>query len=207
MREYRLPIKRIQLLSHAIDPSWAQSSAARKESGLCVCIARLEPRKGVDLLMKAWSTVHAENPDAKLVIVGSGMQEKMIDDMIARTNGSVRRISKMPFEELRNIIRSAEVDVCPAYLEGFGLAAAEAMTAGTAVIASNADGLRCLIEDGETGWLFPMGDGDALARTILDALQDNDARKRVADAAQRTAATRFERQAASDALCRAVMTR
>lgn len=183
MQTYHLDPTRVHLLPHAIDTDAWRAQNVSKEAGLCVCVARLEARKGVDVLVQAWAEVEKNMPHARLVIVGDGVLRTRIDRNIASL-AHIERHAALSFEKLRSLVQRAEVAVFPAHLEGFGLAAAEAMAAGTAVIASDADGLRSLIAHEETGILVPPGNPEALAQAIIHALHGKDLTQKIAHAGQ-----------------------
>jgi len=177
-------------------------SKDEKEEELCVCVARLEARKGVEVLMRAWPVILRAMPGARLILIGEGWLEPQIDTAIRRVGPSVKRIPQASAEELAEIVSRAEAVVCPSYLEGFGLAAAEAMRSGTAVVASDTDGLRNLIEHGKTGLLFERGNKDALAAAVIRCLQDEELRSNMVGTA-RTFSESFDEDRASAAFVRA----
>ncbi len=182
------------------------TASSPAEDRLCVCIARLEERKGVRVLLEAWHRVAAAVPDARLVLVGSGVQAERIDRMIASLQGgSVQRIASLPQAELDRLLHAAQVAVCPSFLEGFGLAAAEAMAAGIAVIASDVDGLRSLVDHERTGLLVPPGDAEALAAAIIRLLSDDALRARVGAAARVDVRARFDPAACGRAVVEAIV--
>ncbi len=189
---YGLNPNRIHVLPHAVDIEAWRGGEDKKEEGLCVCVARLERRKGVEVLLRAWSQIIARIPNARLVIVGRGYEKKKIDRLMQKAGGSVIRKESLLQEELRSLVACASVVVCPSHLEGFGLSAAEAMAAGTAIVASDCDGLRSLIRNNETGLLVTPGDPKALADGILRLLSDPKLRHRLAAAAQEEAKKRFD---------------
>lgn len=166
-RSYAIDAGKIRLCAQYVP---FEAPAARKNPGLCVCIARLEQRKGVIILLKAWREVSRVHPDAELVLIGDGILRNRIDRMIT-TLRNVRRIPSVSEEELRSTLARSAIAVCPSYLEGFGLAAVEAALAECAVVASDVDGLRNLFEHGRTALLVSPGDSAALSsalRTFLD---------------------------------------
>lgn len=174
VQEYGIAPEKIHLLPHAINLA-AWEFHGEKDSRLCVCVARLEKRKGVDALMKAWPLVIEKIPDAKLAIVGQGVQSKNIDAAIKNIGSSVVRHSSLSQKEIQSLVQRASIALCPAYLEGFGLAAAEAMAAQCCMIASDTDGLRNLIDE-RTGILVKAGDGAALADAMIHALSHENIR-------------------------------
>lgn len=170
-----------------------------KERGLCVCVARLEKRKGVDVLLRAWPLVRASCPEARLVIVGDGILRRKIDAFMKKQQ-NVTRVSALSDAEIRSLMGRAEVVVCPTYLEGFGLAAAEAMAAGAVVVGTDVDGLRSLIVHAKTGMLSPPGDWRTLARHMIEIVENDDARARMADRAKQEIHHRLVPDAAVDAV-------
>lgn len=201
---YHLDVRTVHLLPQIFSLAfWSEKSAEPRRPLHCVCVARLEARKGVETVVRAWSLVRSMLPSATLTIVGSGIQASRIDSYIAG-DPSIRRISGLESAELRTELRTASLALCPAYLEGFGLAAAEAMATGTPVIASDAEGLRSLLAHDRTGWLVPARDAEAWAAAIVRLLSDSALRERLAAAAAADIASRLERGAAEEALLAAL---
>lgn len=200
---YRVPSTTIVSLEHAVDDAWKKKPVHGKTKHFCVCVARLEARKGVETLVDAWPMVVDTIPDARLLIIGQGNRAAAIDAKIAQTRGIVR-IPSVLFPDLIEITQQAELSICPAYLEGFGLAAAEAMITGTAVVAAESEGLQCLIADHQTGLLAHPGNAAHLAATIIMALKQNQLRKEVTIAAQKKADTVFDETKTSAGLRAAI---
>lgn len=170
IRAYDIDPAIIDILPHAVSPSGIHK---KSEPLLCVCVARLEARKGVDVLLHAWPTILHHIPDAQLVIVGDGIERNKIDRLITQTL-NVRRCASLSQHELDHLLACAAVAFCPAYLEGFGLACAEAMAAGCCVIASDTDGLRSLVKHETNGLLVLPGNSSALADAAVRVLSDAD---------------------------------
>ena len=166
---------------------------------MCVLRGRLDRRKGISILLRAWVLLQTYQYTSilihlpRLVIVGNGRLRRRTDRMIARLP-SVSRVPSLPQEELVRLVQRAEIVVCPSYLEGFGLVCAEAMAAGTAVVASDCDGLQSLIRQGERGWLVPAGDPVALADGIITLLRDVALRERMTESAYAYIRRSFGRQ-------------
>ena len=206
LQQYDVPQAKLALLPQLLDvAAWSFSLPPTtyhlqpKESGLCVFIGRLDRRKGISILLRAWVLLQTYQYTSilihlpRLVIVGNGRLRRRTDRMIARLP-SVSRVPSLPQEELVRLVQRAEIVVCPSYLEGFGLACAAAMAAGTAVVASDCDGLRSLIRHGETGWLVPPGDPVALADGIITLLRDVALRERMTESAYAYIRRSFGRQ-------------
>ncbi|MEO5510351.1 MAG: glycosyltransferase family 4 protein [Longimicrobiales bacterium] len=165
---------RVRVIYNGID---AAAIAAAPPAGLPVpahsttvgFIARLETRKGVLDLLDAWPAVVAAQPKAHLVIAGRGPLEQEV----------ARRVLQMVNahflgyrSDVANILNSVDILAMPSHWEGFGLVAAEAMAAGTPVVAANASSLPELIDDGVEGILVPPRDPGALADAIARLVRD-----------------------------------
>ena len=133
---------------------------------------RLSPEKGILELVDA-ADGHS------LVVAGDGP----LRDRVPQALGW------LPREELEPLYARAAVVACPSHREGFGVACAEAMAHGRAVVASDVGGLRDLVADGETGVLVPPRDVAALRSALERVLADRDLRRRLgAKARERVAA-------------------
>ena len=105
-------------------------------------------------------------PDVRLMIAGEGPQRKEIESLLAklRLGDRVRMLGFV--SDVRALLSAADLFVMPSRWEGFGLAAAEAMSAGLPVIAARAAGLRELVVDGQTGILVEADEAEEVARSI-----------------------------------------
>jgi glycosyltransferase involved in cell wall biosynthesis len=91
--------------------------------------------------------------------------------------------------------------------EGLGFSPLEALACGVPVVAASVGGLRDTIRDGDTGWSYPVGDADALARALRETLDDPvEARRRAMRGREMVCAT-YERSLVFDALLDALAPR
>jgi glycosyltransferase involved in cell wall biosynthesis len=94
-------------------------------------------------------------------------------------------------DDAENLLCALDVFVSASETESFGLAIAEAMATGTAVVATATEGARELIEDQKTGLLVPIGDVERMAESIKVLLVDEDGRKRLGTQAKAAVNARF----------------
>lgn len=153
---------------------------------------RLSSWKGQDVAISAIATV----PQAHLVLVGSAMfDDGGFETMLRRdvvTRGISNRVHFMGFRsDVATLMAGVDMIVHASTApEPFGRVIAEAMMAGTPVIASAAGGAIEIVEDG-TGLLVPPGDADALAMAIRRVIDDPAAAAAMAGRARAMAVTRF----------------
>jgi|GEM_PF-174594 len=159
-------------------------------------VGELTPLKGQEEFLRAAIRILEQHQNAYFVIAGidhsRGKEnyarlERLIEEL--QLAERVRLVGWL--EDLAQLYCALDVFVSASQTESFGLAIAEAMASGTAVVATETEGARELIESGETGLLVPIGDVDKLAAAISSLLQDKGARARLGTAAEQTAQANF----------------
>lgn len=142
--------------------------AGRAEHPTIFCSASAdEPRKRVELLVRAFALVRRERRDARLVLSrprDRGLAQQLVD-------GGAELVDVDDREALALSNRQAWVAALPSYGEAFGLVLVEALACGTPVVASDEGALPEVVDRAEIGRLF-SGDGpEPLARALLDAFE------------------------------------
>ena len=142
-------------------------------------LGRLERRKGLMDLASAWRSIAAKLPNAELVIAGSGPDETEAKAILEDSP----RVHWLGFRtDVPSLLKAFDITVVASHWEGFGLVAAEALLAGSAVIAANASSLPEIITDGVHGRLVPPNDPLALGEAIVSLAADPEERSRLAEA-------------------------
>lgn len=169
---YGVAPERIDVIPPGVDATVFHASgrdAARARSGVdpgvmhIVFAGRIQPLKGPDVLLRALGELRRRRPDIKfhLTITGEQSGSTAMDlPALAEAEGLVGALAfrpPMPPARLAELFRSADVVVMPSLAESFGLVALEAQACGTPVIASKVGGLQDAVEDGESGYLVPLG--------------------------------------------------
>jgi phosphatidylinositol alpha-mannosyltransferase len=144
-----------------------------------------EPRKGMAVLLGALPALVEALPDVEVLVVGRGDEEELTQEVGALA-GHLRFLGLVNDAEKASAMASADVYCAPnTGGESFGIVLVEAMAAGTAVVASDLDAFRRVLEDGSAGRLVPVDDPAALAFALIDVLTDDVARRRYVDGAAR----------------------
>jgi glycosyltransferase involved in cell wall biosynthesis len=136
-----------------------------------LCVSRLSPEKGVDILVRAFDGVPGE-----LVLVGDGPDR----DRVAKLAGEhVRLLGRIERDELVRWYAAADAYVMPSRSETWGMAMQEAAAAGLPLIASEAAGAGYdLIEEGVNGIRVPVEDIEALRAALVHVAEDAELRGR-----------------------------
>jgi glycosyltransferase involved in cell wall biosynthesis len=164
-------------------------------------VGRLVEEKGILDLLQAATTVIEAIPNAQLLIVGPYDEEKpdALRPDVAERYGVA---ANCRFVGMRNdmpeLYALMDVLVLPSYREGFPRAPMEASAMGVPAMATDIRGCREAVVHGENGLLFPVGDADALAQSLIELLQDDERRARMGEAGRRIAEDRFDEQKVFD---------
>jgi phosphatidyl-myo-inositol dimannoside synthase len=188
-----IPAGKLTRLSPAVDPATfrpdpAGGAAIHARLGLAgrpvvVCVSRLVPRKGQDQLIRAWPEVRAHVPDAALLLVGSGSYDAALRRLADQTGvaDSIIFTGPVPFAELPAHYAAGDVFAMPCRtrrhgldVEGLGIVYLEASAVGLPVIGGDSGGAPDAILEGETGYVVPGHDVQALAGRISGLLRDPD---------------------------------
>lgn len=164
---------------------------ARYELGdrpVVVCLSRLVPRKGQDMLIRAFDQIRRRVPGAALVIVGGGPYRESLHKLAHRLGvaDDVLFTGGVPGEELPAHHAMADVFAMPCRtrgagldVEGLGIVFLEASASGVPVVAGRSGGAPETVRDGETGWVVDGTDVDAIAAAVGDLLADPDTAARM----------------------------
>ena len=157
---------------------------------LLLWVGRLDPIKGLDVLVKAVALLAATRP-VRLAVVGEGSFRGELDRVVA-SQGVADRVHLLgPRRDVPRLLQAADVFVFPSRTEGLPNALLEAMAAGLPIVTTDAPGCRDLIQDGRTGLVVPVDDPAALADAVGRLLSDHRLADRLAACAAEAAARNF----------------
>jgi glycosyltransferase involved in cell wall biosynthesis len=157
-------------------------------------IGQLTTRKCYDMVIGAMPTVVQRFPQASFVFVThnpeqrANLQQMAIDLGVARNLHFLGTISE---EEKLALLRASDVLPFPSRYEGFGLPILEGMATDTPVISTNIPVINELIDNNENGVLIPYDDTAALAKAMIDVLENQALRERLVAGGRRAIAERF----------------
>jgi phosphatidylinositol alpha-mannosyltransferase len=136
-------------------------------------VGRMERRKGLKYLIKAYELLKKNNNDIRLLVVGPGkVLRKRYEHMVKKHSiKDIEFIGRVSYDELPMYYQTADIYCSPATgRESFGIVLLEAMALGKPVVASNIDGYRHVVTDGREGLLVPP----RKTRELADALRTLD---------------------------------
>jgi phosphatidylinositol alpha-1,6-mannosyltransferase len=161
-------------------------SAVRRRHGLSdrpvvVCVSRLVPRKGQDMLIRALPEIRRRVPGAALLLVSGGPYRKTLE-RLARENevaSDVVFTGSVPWAELPDHYAAGDVYAMPCRtraagldVEGLGIVYLEASATGLPVVGGDSGGAPDAVRDGETGYVVGGADVPAIATRVAELLAD-----------------------------------
>ncbi len=148
-----------------------------------VCVSRLVPRKGQDTLIKALPRIRRRVPDTALLLVGGGPHRSSLERLAAENGvaGHVVFTGTVPWARLPAHYAAGDLFAMPCRtrrggldVEGLGIVYLEASATRMPVVAGDSGGAPDAVLEGETGFVVPGRDIDAVAERIADVLTDRD---------------------------------
>ncbi len=151
-----------------------------------------EPRKGLQVLLKAFEKLGAQRPGLRLLVAGPGDAEDALHRVPASLRDRVQLLGAIQDEDKASVLHSVDVFCSPnTGGESFGIVTAEAMAAGAPIVASDIEAFQQVLHGGEAGELFTTGDPDSLA-AAAGRLLDDPARRASLSAAALLAVAKYD---------------
>ena len=140
-----------------------------------------EPRKGLQVLIDSLPIVARFIPNVKYLIAGPGESKDFLKEIDPQLRNRVKFLGRLTDEDKASFLKSIKIYVAPnTGGESFGIILTEALSAGTAVVASDIPAFEAVLENGEAGALFINEDSEDLAKTLVSMLKDDQKRNRLA---------------------------
>jgi glycosyltransferase involved in cell wall biosynthesis len=212
-----VPFGHIECVWNGVDTGWFKpqvfdKSLMRKEFGIeaeakvVLLVARFEPRKRHDLLLRAATQIRNSVRGLQLVIVGDPAEARNYTEALhdqIREDGLAETTKILPFQQdIRRIECAADVLVVPSDREPLARCLIEAMAIGLPVVINDSGGDSEVVEDGVTGCIVPHGDPQALADCVSRVLNESDFRDKIAKAARRFAEEHLDIRRHVQEVCR-----
>ena len=170
-----IPRSSIRVIYNGVDSqALTPGSSERAEKPLFVYLGRLKKYKRVDTVIRAFASLNLD--DATLEIAGTGDYRAPLEGLAQSLHlgKQVKFLGFVPEERKVHLLRRAWASVLASPKEGWGISNLEAAACGTPVIAANSPGIRESVIDGETGFLVPQDDPEAMAAAMRGLVQSPD---------------------------------
>lgn len=136
-----------------------------------------EPRKGLSILIESCEALVREGVEFTLVIAGPGEATNFLEGMSEQLRSRTQFLGRISDGRKQELLRSVAIYVAPnTGGESFGIILAEALAAGAPVVASDLPAFQDVLQNGDSGALFPTGDAQRLTGVIKELLADENRR-------------------------------
>jgi N-acetyl-alpha-D-glucosaminyl L-malate synthase BshA len=192
--------KAIEVIPNFVDPqrfkrngsAFCHMFGAPKDKLLCH-VSNFRPVKRVMDVMEVFRRVAAKLP-ARLIMVGDGPDRSRAEAWCREHDLRDRVFFLGSVPNLEEVVGSCDLFLLPSETESFGMAALEALASEVPVIATRAGGLPEVVDDGETGYLLPVGDVEGMATRALEILGDDALRHTMGHRAREITIERFDEE-------------
>ena len=196
-----IPRGSIRVIYNGVDSTrLTPNPAERSAQPMFVYLGRLKKYKRVDVVIKAFAGLNV--PEATLEIAGTGDYRARLEGLVKSLDlgERVRFLGFIPEDEKVHLLRRAWASALASPKEGWGISNLEAAACGTPVIAANSPGIRESVIDGETGFLVPQNDPQAMTAAMRGIVQSPGLVEVLSRAARRFAETFTWERAANETL-------
>jgi phosphatidylinositol alpha-1,6-mannosyltransferase len=166
-----------------VDGSAVRARYRLGDRPVVVCVSRLVPRKGQDMLVRALPGIRRRVPDAALLVVGAGPDADRLARLARSVGVDAHTVftGEVPWSEVPAHFAAGDVFAMPCRtrragldVEGLGMVYLEASASGLPVVAGDSGGAPDAVREGETGFVVPGRDVAAIADRVATLLADRD---------------------------------
>ena len=175
-----------------LDQKTVRSRLGLNGEKILLYVGRIEPLKGLDLLVETAAQMDTED-GVRVIVVGADVNgNREIDrvKLLAKERNledQIEFVGQVDHTDLPLYYNAADVCVVPSYYESFGLVALESMACGTPVVAARVGGLSTIIQHGRTGYLKPWRCPDAFANSVEMIISNDGLQQSMGAAARKRA--------------------
>ena len=158
----------------ALKVAWRNKNGFQENDILIGAIGRLVWQKGFECLIECVPKIVRTYPDAKILLVGDGPLKERLEVLAGRLDIKRNLIFAGFRSDIKEILSAVDLLVIPSLLEGFPMVTLEAMAMAKPIVATRIDGITEQITDGVDGILVPPKDPSALAKAVVQVLNDKE---------------------------------
>lgn len=167
-----------------------EKALSKKSHPTILYVGQIKKIKGIHLLVQAVKSLKRESGLAPKVLIAGVVtnpkDERYYEELQEMSRGlDIRFLGWVPHKKLPAVYRKADVFLLPSYTEALGKVTMEAMASGLPVVATKTSGSKYLIEDGETGFLVPIGDVEDIKQKIKMLIENPDLKERMSKAGRK----------------------
>ena len=185
-KECDLPEEKLEVLANPTDTDFFSKDGKNKinfKDDYLLTVCRLDKRKGLDYLLVAFKDILKKFPNLKLYMVGNGPEKENLKQL-AKDLGIAKSVEFKGFvntEDLPDYYRQAKIFILSSLQEGLAITILEALSCGTPIVSTNCGGTEDINVPEINDRIVPIKNSEKLKDAILEQLEDENLRKRIAN--------------------------
>ena len=181
--------EKLRIVHCGVDPEAFEVKRHEGRGGQLLFVGRLAAMKGLPILLEALAKLEG----VTLNIAGDGPDRALLEEKVRALNicSRVKFLGYQSQQQVRNLLKQADLFVMSSFAEGVPVVLMEAMAAGVPVVATRIAGIPELVRDGYSGLLVAPGDANEMTNAIDRLLGDAELRNRFAIAARQVIEREF----------------
>lgn len=192
---FRMFGKKIFIIPNGVvlPPLDSSKTGTWKKNGnlFLLTIGRMEPRKGIPVLIESFKVLSEKYDNVRLILVGRGMNKVADLQMRETVKNRIKTYDHLTNSDLRAIYNVCDIYVSASLLEGFGLTVLEAMAAGKPVVAANSGSIPEFVTDGSSGRLVRPNSPAAICEAVSFLIENERLRQEIGKYNQEYATSHF----------------
>jgi glycosyltransferase involved in cell wall biosynthesis len=146
-----------------------------EDDRIILYVGRFSIEKGLDLLLKSFEEVHMNDPMTRLVLLGDGLEENKLKEMVRAHNiNNVAFMAPVAHDLIPEIMNCADVFALSSFQEGLPTVVLEAFACGIPVVATDVGDVGKVVKEGETGFLVKNREAEEFSKGILQVIENID---------------------------------
>lgn len=201
IKEYNLKPEKLILIHNSIDTqrfvNLKDGNGFRREIGvsdgdkIIGMVGRLVYEKAYDIFLRSARKINERMPNSKFLVIGDGKERKNLEILASSLGIRDRVIFLGERQDIPRLIALFDVAVLSSRIESFPVALLEYMAASRPIVATDVGGNSEIILHGETGYLVPSEQPEALAKAVVELFNDRRKAEEMGRLARKTAENRF----------------
>lgn len=156
----------------------------------------LEPMYNVGCVLKAFQIIQDSYPEAELIVIGSGSEEKSLRKLSKELDlKNVSFTGVIEHTKMPDYLAKADFLLNASNIDNMPISILEAFSSGLPVISTEAGGIPCIIKDGENGMLVPLNDENSLAKKAIYLIENQGIARKIAEKAWENCRTKYSWEA------------
>ena len=184
VREHKVPSSKISVVQNGVNPESFKPDALRRKHkratlGIAegetafITIGRLVEEKDYPVLLKAAASLNRQGYNLRVLFAGDGPERNRLKSISSELGLAGRAVFLGTRHDIPGLLNAADVFCLSSYTEGSPMSIIEAMASGLPVVATSCGGVAELVNDGQTGYLIPVKDHQALATAMARLVNDS----------------------------------